>query len=89
MKTTKKTPVLTGTNEAAKPASKQTEKFTVKTKGYQETFGDINSAKAQYDLLKKRSVKSQESIKLELYSFNEHGIKKDIENVSIGEGFFN
>ena len=62
--------------------------FVVKTRGYQETFGNLPDAKRQYDVLKKRSVKSQESIKLELSETDEGGNKKVLENVSIGEDFF-
>ena len=62
--------------------------FIVKTKGYQETFGNLPDAKKQYDLLKKRSIKSQESIKLELSEVDNNGNKKILENVSVGEDFF-
>lgn len=62
--------------------------YVVKTKGYQETYGNLEDAKRQYDVLKKRSVKSQESIKLELSEVDSKGNKKILENVSIGEEFF-
>lgn len=62
--------------------------FIVKTRGYQETFGNQSDAKKQYDLLKKRSVKSQESTKLELTETDTEGNKKVLESVSISEEFF-
>lgn len=82
-------------NVATKATKKKTEKvtisepkFVVKTTGYQETFGNQADAKKQYDLLKKRSVKSQETTKLELYELETTGNKKMLENVSIDEDFF-
>lgn len=62
--------------------------FIVKTEGYQETFRNQADAKNQYDLLKKRSVKNQDSIKLELTEIDSNGKKKTLENVTIGEDFF-
>lgn len=67
----------------------QDKKYVVNATGYKETFASLEEAKKQYDILKKRTIKSQESTKLELTEVDANGKKKVLENVSIGEDFYN
>ena len=76
------------TKKTAKAAVVSDSKFIVKTAGYQETFGNQEDAKKQYDFLKKRTVKNEESIKIELIETGSHGKKTILESVSIGEDFY-
>ena len=78
----------TSRKKAQKEATVEAQ-FVVKTKGYNETFRTESDAQKQYDFLKKRSVKSQEPIKIELCRKDENGNSKVLENVSIGGDFFN
>ena len=62
--------------------------FVVKTKGYQETFNTKGDAEKQYDILRKRSIKKDENIKVELSEVDsKNGKKKVIKSLSLSEDF--
>lgn len=77
-----------GTKNKTVKQDKNEMKFTVKTRGYSETFRNHIDAKTQYDTLKKRSIKSKESTKLELLEHDDKGHNKILESVNITSAFF-
>lgn len=87
MKKQKQTGIAASENNSNEAMTEK--QYVVKTKGYSETFRTETDAKQQYDFLKKRSVKNQESIKIELTEKDQSGNLKTLENVTIGDEFFN
>lgn len=65
----------------------QQKRFVVKTKGYNETFDSASKAKDQFDILKKRAIKAQEPIKIQIYE-KDKSVLKEIDSVSITEDFY-
>ena len=61
--------------------------FLVKTKGYEETFNSLDDARNQFDILKKRGIKSRQTFKVELLG-KEGGETKTLEKVRIRETFY-
>jgi hypothetical protein len=61
--------------------------FLVKTKGYKETFGTLDRAKNQFEILKKRAIKNQNKVKIELFEKVKEGLIL-VDEVSISEDFF-
>jgi len=77
METTKKT----RKSEAVKTS------YLVKTKGYKETFTSLDQARNQLEILKKRAVKNQNSIKIQIFERTKGNLEL-IDEVQISEDFF-
>ncbi|MFC4230962.1 hypothetical protein ACFOW1_03610 [Parasediminibacterium paludis] len=65
----------------------ETAQFVVKTKGYQETFASKSDAEKQYDILRKRSIKKDENIRVELAELDSSGKKKTLKSLNLTENF--
>lgn len=65
----------------------KTSSFLVKTKGYRETFGTLDRAKNQFEILKKRAIKNQNKVKIELFEKQNKDLIL-IDEVSISEEFY-
>ncbi len=64
--------------------------FEVKTKGYKETFNSREEAEKQYDILRKRSIRKDENVRVELSEVDPAtSRKKVIKNLSLSENFNN
>jgi hypothetical protein len=62
--------------------------YEVKTRGYRETFNSREEAEKQYDILRKRSIKKDEAVKVELSEVDPATSKKKaIKNLSLNENF--
>jgi hypothetical protein len=62
--------------------------YEVKTRGYRETFNSREEAEKQYDILRKRSIKKDESVKVELSEVDPATSRKTpIKNLSLNENF--
>ena len=61
--------------------------FLVKAKGYEETFNSMEDARSQFEILKKRGIKSRQTFKVELLG-KEGGETKTLERVRIRETFY-
>jgi hypothetical protein len=63
--------------------------YEVKSKGYKETFSNIEDANAQYDILKKRAVKNKESVDIKILANRQDDEKQHIvRNMKIDSSFF-
>ena len=71
----------------AKKAEKKPESFQVQTRGYSETFSNLDLAKKQFEILKKRAIKNQEKVKIQIFE-NKSGQKKEVDHVVITEQFY-
>lgn len=67
--------------------SNEPTQFVVKTKGYQETFVSKADAEKQYDILRKRSIKKDENIRVELAELDHSGRKKTLKSLNLSESF--
>jgi hypothetical protein len=63
--------------------------YLVKTKGYKETFPTIERARNQYEILKKRAIKNQEKVKIELFEQKKGSNPELVDIVNIDESFYN
>jgi len=61
--------------------------FVVKTKGYQETFSTQSEAEKQYDILRRRSIKKDETTRVELSELDGSGKKKTLKSLNLNESF--
>jgi hypothetical protein len=70
---------------ASKPSSPNS--YIVKSKGYRESFSSLENARKQLEILKKRAIKNQEKVKIEIFS-KANGIETLVDEVKIDEGFY-
>ena len=90
------------TDLASKNKSKKTVKATapsvgstytsyeVKSKGYQETFSNLDEANRQADVLKKRAIKNGDSVNIKVCANKQDDDKQHIVRaIKIDEGFYN
>lgn len=63
--------------------------YEVKSKGYKETFSNIEDANGQYDILKKRAVKNKESVDIKILANKQDDDNQHIiRNIKIDSSFF-
>lgn len=61
--------------------------YLVKTKGYKETFNSLEQARNQFEILKKRAVKNQANIAIQIFE-RKKGNQELIDEVQITESFY-
>ena len=79
-KTTKKKPALKKADERVS--------FLVKTKGYKETFNTLEKAQNQFDILRKRAVKNQTPVKIQIFEIAKGKSPELVDEVNISENFY-
>ena len=62
--------------------------FLVKTKGYKETFDSIEKARNQFDILRKRAIKNQASVKIQVFEIAKGKSPELVDEVSISENYY-
>ncbi|HAF30560.1 MAG TPA: hypothetical protein DCG75_16070 [Bacteroidales bacterium] len=78
-KTTKKRPIVKKVERVS---------FLVKTKGYKETFNTIDKAQAQFDILRKRAIKNQTPVKIQIYEITKGKPQELVDEVNISESYY-
>ncbi len=64
--------------------------YEVKSKGYQETFSNLDEANRQADILKKRAIKNGDSVNIKVCANKQDDEKQHIiRGIKIDEGFYN
>ena len=79
----KKTRKRTATKKAAEKLS-----FLVKTKGYKETFDSIEKARSQFDILRKRAIKNQTPVKIQIFEKAKGKSPELVDEVNISESYY-
>lgn len=88
MKTTKSKAVkVEATPKKTRKVEKVKTNYLVKTKGYKETFSSLDQARNQLEILKKRSIRNQNSIKIQIFEKSKGNLEL-IDEVQISDGFF-
>lgn len=62
--------------------------FLVKTKGYKETFNTLEKAQNQFDILRKRAVKNQTPIKIQIFEIVKGQTPEIVDEVNINESYY-
>ncbi len=73
-----------------RPVKKVAERvsFLVKTKGYKETFDSIEKARNQFDILRKRAIKNQTSVKIQIFEITKGKSPELVDEVNISESYY-
>ena len=74
--------------ETTNPPVKTAPNYEVAASGYNEKFTSYDAAKKEYDVIKKRSIKNKEAVKVTLVEINDNGKKTTLDSVNISEDFF-
>jgi len=63
--------------------------YEVKSKGYQETFTNVDEANRQADILKKRGIKNGEGVNIKILANRQDDEKQiTLKTIKIDEGFY-
>jgi hypothetical protein len=62
-------------------------RFLVSTKGYNETFDTLEKARGQFDILRKRAIKNNEPIKVQVFEKVKND-KRIVDEVNITEDYY-
>jgi hypothetical protein len=62
--------------------------FLVTTKGYKETFDSIEKARNQFDILRKRAIKNQTPVKIQIFEKVKGKPTEPIDEVLISKNYY-
>lgn len=62
--------------------------YLVKTKGYKETFNTIEKAQNQFDILRKRAIKNQSPVKIQIFEKTKGKPDELVDEVNITDSYY-